>query len=100
MCGRYSPALEQHHRPQQRLRVQHRRRDHVHRVLCEPKDAPRRAVRPPLCVRPLLGPDADMPLQLPRAGAAVGAAPHGLRALLVGVYKLVYTTVLVTVHSR
>jgi hypothetical protein len=99
MCGRYSPALEQHHRPQQRLRVQHRRRDHVHRVLCEPKDAPRRAVRPPLCVRPLLGPDADMPL-LPRAGAAVGAAPHGLRALLVGVYKLVYTTVLVTVHSR
>ena len=45
MCGRYSPALEQHHRPQQRLRVQHRRRDHVHRVLCEPEDAPRRAVR-------------------------------------------------------
>jgi len=38
----------------------------------------------------VLGADADMPL-LPRAGAAVGAAPHGLRALLVGVYKLVCT---------
>ena len=54
-CGR-------HHRPQRHARVQPRRRDRVHCVLCSPEDPPRRAVRPPERVRHLRRADAAVPL--------------------------------------
>ena len=87
-----SSRCRRHHWPQQRLRV-HSIGGETTCIVCFVNLKTHLAapcghtiVRAAL----VLGADADMPL-LPRAGAAVGAAPHGLRALLVGVCELVCT---------
>ena len=50
----------------------------MHRVLRTSKVAPCSAVRPPVCVRQLLGPDVTVPL-LPRAGHELDTSSYGLR---------------------
>ena len=51
---------------------------------------PRRAVWPPERVRHVRGADAAVPV-LPRAGAAVGAAAHGLNSYELRWLELSYT---------
>ena len=49
----------------------------MHRLLIEHKVALSGAVRPPVCVRQLLGPDDAVSL-LPPAGGIMGASAHSL----------------------